>query len=316
MINWVIGSGGLLGSAINDRLFKESQTWQPTTKIQWATEQNKESLEGMQSSIKAAVTEFAQQIGESDWTIYWCAGIGVVSSSESQLSIEVHAVGELLRLIKQSNISGKGRGTLFFASSAGGVYAGSINPPFDEFTLPNPLSAYGKQKIAIEKLCIQFGIENSIKIVIGRIANLYCPYQKRYKKQGLITTLIQNSLLKRVTEIYVPLNTIRNYIFVKDAANQIISAVLGSKNPSEIRVICSQNNTSLSDLLNITNKIVGRKMNVATSLKIESQLQPIDIRLNSVISMNGIQDSDTLLIVGMNYIKLQLMAEIRQGSLV
>jgi len=316
MINWVIGSGGLLGSAINNRLFEESQTWQPTSKIKWASEQNQESFEGMQSSIKAAVTEFAQQIGESDWTIYWCAGIGIVSSSEGQLNIEVHAVGELLRLVKQSNIGEKGRGTLFFASSAGGVYAGSINPPFNEFTPPNPLSAYGKQKIAIEKLCIQFGIENSIKIVIGRIANLYGPQQNRQKKQGLITTLIQNALLKRVTEIYVPLNTIRNYIFVKDAANRIISAVLGSKNPSEIRVICSQNNTSLSDLLNLTNKIVGRKMNVATSLKMESQLQPIDLRLKSVISMNGIQDSDTLLIVGMNYIKLQLMAEIRQGALV
>ena len=36
MINWVIGSRGLLGSAVSDELHKFGDTWQPSSHIIWA----------------------------------------------------------------------------------------------------------------------------------------------------------------------------------------------------------------------------------------------------------------------------------------
>ena len=68
------------------------------------------------------------------WETYWCAGAGVVGSSQAELDAEVAVLeGFLSRWEPRSDPAGNG---FFLASSAGGVYAGASGPPFTEHTEP------------------------------------------------------------------------------------------------------------------------------------------------------------------------------------
>ncbi|MFZ9358939.1 MAG: hypothetical protein ACO3BW_05545, partial [Ilumatobacteraceae bacterium] len=73
-------------------------------------------------------------VGDDNWTIYWCAGRGTLSSSPDQMHAENEMFKSLLQALESSLSAAKQKGTIFFASSAGAVYGGSKNPPFTELT--------------------------------------------------------------------------------------------------------------------------------------------------------------------------------------
>jgi len=316
MINWVIGSHGMLGSSVNDELLKFGPTWQPSSHIIWAENTDSQSIERMDSSINAAVAEFTHAKDLQNWNIFWCAGIGVVNSPNEVLELEIHAVKCLIAALTRFKLDKCGAGKIFFASSAGAVYAGSLNPPFTESSLPIAISDYGRQKLKIEDLFINYGKINNVKIVIGRIANLYGTRQNRFKKQGLITTLIQNSLTNRFVNIYVPLNTIRNYIYTEDAAKKIIWQVTNANDSFRLVIICSNNNISLSRVLRLTQDVTRKKLLYFQSCDEDTTLQPIDLRLTTEHPNNLESFSETSLVVGINNIRLFLLDKLRQGELV
>ena len=80
-------------------------------------------------------------------------------------------------------------GGLFVASSAGGVYAGSSDPPFTERSVPRPISPYGRQSWNTSVSATLWGEAHGIPVLIGRIANLYGPGQDMSKAQGLVSQL-------------------------------------------------------------------------------------------------------------------------------
>ena len=118
------------------------------------------------------------------------------------------------------------RGTLFFASSAGGVYAASqAAPPFDETSPVGALAPYGGEKLAQEALVRELAEAAGVDMLIGRLSNLYGPGQKLSKPQGLIAHVGRAALRREPVSIYVPLDTIRDYLFAADAGRMVIDAV-------------------------------------------------------------------------------------------
>ena len=313
MIDWVIGSHGLLGSAIRDELFKLGNPWQPSYQINWAENSDSESVARWEASMNSAVEEFTRENIGQDWTIFWCAGIGVVNSPDESLELEILAVKFLISALERFGLKSNSLGKVFFSSSAGAVYAGSSNPPFNEATQAVPISSYGKQKIAIEQLLVNFGQSSNTKIIIGRIANLYGVKQNRLKQQGLITTLVQNSLTNTVTNLYVPLATIRNYVYAPDAASQIVSHVMETTEPIRLAVICSKENWSLSSILQITEDVMKKRPRYFQTSRESTILQPVDLRL---ASLNALRHSEVTLVEGIDKVRLHLLDSLQRGVLV
>ena len=54
--------------------------------------------------------------------------------------------------------------------------------------------------------------------MIGRFSNLYGPGQNLGKLQGLISRLALSAVTRQPINIFVPLDTIRDYVYVDDAA--------------------------------------------------------------------------------------------------
>ena len=107
----------------------------------------------------------------------------------------------------------------------GGVYAGSSGPPFTEESAVAPLAPYGHQKLRIEATAAERSLSvHGVPTVVGRLTNVYGPGQDLGKAQGLVSQLAKASILRKPISLYVSLDTIRDYIFVDDAAAVIVAA--------------------------------------------------------------------------------------------
>jgi UDP-glucose 4-epimerase len=312
MISWVIGRGGLLGSSIERQFSIAGASWSPSQPIQWV------SQETFSETLLAAADQFFELIGDDEWSILWCAGIGVVSSAEEVLNKEITKIRVLLENLARYDRSILRRGVLFYASSAGGIYAGSASPPFDEYSVASPLGPYGAQKLACEQLFTEFAGLTGARVGIGRIANLYGPGQNRSKSQGIVTTICKAMLLHQLIDIYVPLETMRNYIYVDDAATIIASFVLrlGGADPESTvtKVVASDRNSSLSLLLHECKQVFGRRPGIILSRSSTIALHARDLRLRSKVWTEIDQFMFTPMAVGISRVRRHLEIELQLGN--
>ena len=283
---WIIGASGLLGSAvakvINARpawnLAKESGlTWGDADLIREQT----------QSTFRALISN-ASAAGGS-WAIFWLAGRVSVSASESLVSAELLEfdafIDGIRRVLEESHQHVPG--TIFFASSAGGVYGGTHHPPFDEFSEARAISPYGDLKLAMEQHLQELQRATSIHLVLGRISNIYGPGQSSTKPQGLISHLARAQLdPQKTVRIIVPLESSREYIFVTDCAAMVLDATeraLETDAATTIKIISSGQATTIAELIGHFSRITRKRVNAATSRSEDTKLHPVDLRLNSTV---------------------------------
>jgi len=264
---WVVGSGGLLGSAVTKTLTNNFHA----TPIRWSN--NHDSTEDLDANLE----QFAQQLNPvQPWQIIWAAGHATVSSSQDQCDQELAVFNHFTQKVQETLTS---PGRFFLASSAGGVYAGSVDPPFTEHSIPIPTTAYGSLKLNQElALTDAFSQNAHVTTVIGRISNLYGPGQNVNKLQGLISHLILAALAKKTMNIFVPLDTIRDFVFVNDAA-QVINTLSTMDSPPKIAVIASGEPKSLATVISQVQAVIRIKIPISYGDHASSAGQVADLRM-------------------------------------
>ncbi|GAA4485284.1 NAD-dependent epimerase/dehydratase family protein [Microbacterium panaciterrae] len=279
-LHWVVGSGGLLGSAVVRSLRSAGEAVFAGPQVRWATDNAAADLrDGLHRLVEAA--------GVGGWRVYWCAGVGVTGSRAESLRTEVDRFEALTGAIAGLPRDVQTRGAIFVASSAGAAYAGSHGAPFDELSVPVPLGEYGHAKLAIEAAAGLLTVESSTRCIVGRIANLYGLGQSLAKPQGLISHLCRSYVSRAPLSVYVPLDTLRDYIFVDDCADLIVKAVrrVGSdESPRHVtKILASGRSVSIGALLGEFRRVVGRRPEIIMGSSPVSSLQSRDLRLRSVV---------------------------------
>lgn len=216
----IIGRSGLLGSALSTACASDGLVeYQPTTNIDW-------SGGTVHEDIRHVIHDFAGALGEKDWIMFWAAGIGTMASSSEEMAQETALFQRVLDAIESEESLLRSKGQIVFASSAGAVYAGCLDETITESSQPLPLNPYGKAKLSQEELLLTFVKKHdNTKAFIARISNLYGTGQSREKKQGLLSHIARSILRHTPIHIYVPLDTIRDYISADDAAALIVHTV-------------------------------------------------------------------------------------------
>jgi UDP-glucose 4-epimerase len=270
LVTWVLGSSGLLGGAV---LRDHEQRGFPviTSRIPWRDH----------TAAVDALLDVARRLPENGWRIVWCAGAGVVGASQDALDAEVRVIEDFLRRWDPGPSSGPR--TVFLASSAGGVYAGSLDPPFTESTTPRPLAPYGHAKLRIEELFTAHAGRWGTGLLVGRIANLYGPGQDLSKQQGLISLLCHALVTREQLSIYVSLDTLRDYLYVDDAAAMIshgLDAVQASGG-MHTKVLASGSPMSISEILGHLTRLSRRRPPVVLGASPVARFQARDLRLRS-----------------------------------
>ena len=137
------------------------------------------------------------------------------------------------------------------------MYAGSPTA-FDERTEPRPIAPYGHAKLAQELAAERWSARTGVPVVIGRIGNLYGPGQDLRKAQGLISQLCSTQIRQQPLTIYVPLATMRDYVYVVDFA-AVVAGALASPPPGvTVKVIASQRPMSIGLVLGEFRRVLRR----------------------------------------------------------
>jgi len=276
----------LLGRNVELALGTQGAIWHPRRPFTW------DDPKAVEHELPIACRAFAAEIGGSPWQIAWCAGAGVVGSDSSDLEQETRAFTRLLAAVTEVLCrQGRSSGAIFLASSAGGVYAGGGAPPFDEDSPVAPLAPYGWNKLEQESLARQWSVETATPLLIGRLSNLYGPGQKLSKGQGLITHMCLRILARQPLVLYVPLDTIRDYLFAKDAGRLIADGLARLRleaspavvTPAFVKVIASQQPATVSTLLAQLRWITKRPVSVITASSPNARWQTRDLRLTSSV---------------------------------
>lgn len=260
--SWVVGSGGLLGRAVVTELSRRGHDV-VTSVVPWTDN----------ARARDVVIEDAQRHRDVD-NVVWCAGAGVNGTSRDEFAQENQLLASVLDRLDC--------GTFFHASSAGGVYAGTPNAPHDENSVPSPLGDYGHAKLDAEALVRRL----SSRTIIGRFANLYGPGQNLSKPQGLISHLCRGYLLASPVSIYVPMDTLRDYLFVTDAAEMVGDALEHAVTVSETsttKIFASGQAVTIGAILGACRSVFHRRPNVVQAASPLSAMQGSDLRLRSVV---------------------------------
>lgn len=280
---WVVGAGGLLGTALTSALQGRGGTFPQPDPVAWATDR-------ADGDLSTALARFAEVVrrGNRPWRIAWCAGAGVTGTAENVLAGEVRTFSRFLDAVAAQRLPTPGR--LFLASSAGALYAGSgRGGPFDERDALAPISAYGTAKVACEEAAAAFARDTGHRVLIGRIANLYGPNQDLGKAQGLISHLCRGFLTRQPTSIFVPLDTIRDYLYVDDCAAMIADMLLTGAIPAAAggpvvrKVLASQQGTTIGSLLALCRHVFKRPPQLVLGSSATARFQVRDLRLRSVV---------------------------------
>lgn len=135
-----------------------------------------------------------------------------------ELNINVTASIELLDACIKKQIR-----KVVFISSGGTVY-GKVNQyPIKENEQNYPITAYGIQKLTIEKVLYLYWHLYGLDYRIVRLANPYGYYQRPNGTLGVITTFTYNAIIGRTITVYGDGSIVRDYIFIDDAIRAILN---------------------------------------------------------------------------------------------
>jgi UDP-glucose 4-epimerase len=292
---WIVGAGGLLGKALSRELNRN-----PSFTLFTGQEINWTNSDQINQTFEQDFHKLVDQAGTNSWTVVWAAGRASTSTTKTDTETELATFRSLIEVISNTDH----QGTFFLTSSAGGVYAGSSNPPFSIDTIPQPLSPYGELKLAQEKVAKEQLPENC-KVIIGRVSNLFGPGQDVNKLQGLISQLVVSALTKKPIDIFVSLDTLRDYIYVDDAAKIIANLALNESRKESTHIIASGQPVSLGYLIQLAQDISRTRIPIAIGAHASSAAQARDLRLTPTENPNN--SNATTLPAGIKNVYLDIL---------
>ena len=216
---------------------------------------------------------------DDGWQLAWCAGAGVVATPAEDLAAEVRIFRAFVTGLPTPPRS------MFLASSAGALYAGSPDvAPFDENSAVAALSPYGDAKLEMEGVARQL-TRRGTRLLVGRISNLYGPGQDLSKPQGLISQLCLAHETRRTLSVYVSLDTLRDYLFVEDAAAMIVAGLdlisAEAAGTTVTKILASGRSFPVAKVLVEATRVLRRHPRLSTRRSPGSQVH--DLRLRSVV---------------------------------
>ena len=301
---WIVGSGGLLGQALvrrrPDAFLGDPIPWERPVEATRVLRHN-----------AARYAESAR----SGWTVIWAAGAAVVSTDESRAASELEQFRDAVAIVRDQLPAG--RGAFFVSSSAGGIYAGSDGAPFDENSVAAPLSAYGRLKLAMEQVAID-GLSDHCQVCLGRFSNLYGPGQNLGKAQGLISQLCLHALTRQALSIYVPLETIRDYLYSDDAAALAMASIEAALERSSVgasrRILASGEPATVARIVGLIDRLQRHRSLISFGSNPSSAFQVRDLRFRSIHGEEHEGAVRTTLTVGVANVFSHTSRLVREGA--
>jgi UDP-glucose 4-epimerase len=121
-----------------------------------------------------------------------------------------------------------------------------------------------------------------------RLSNLYGLAQRLDKPQGLVSHIARSLIHRRPVHIYVPLDTVRDYLYAPDAGARVgavlehVAAAPPAAAPP-VKIVASEEETSVGGLLAIFRRVTRRQVAVTAGLSPVGRRQPLSLRFRSEV---------------------------------
>lgn len=301
----VFGGGGLLGTAVLGELRRRARSAE-AARIPW---EDPDAARAIGDAVAAALESGATRL-------WWCAGAGVTATTPEALEQE-SALLEAFASAVELAASRPSVPTVFFASSAGGVYGGSADPPFTEQTEPRSLGAYGTAKLRAEALLSGLAA-HGVPVAIARIANLYGPGQDLAKPQGMISRLFVAQETGQPLNVYVPLDTMRDYLYAEDAARicvDFVDRVASRPAAAVVKIVATGRSVTVGALISEVNRICRRRPPLVLAASPFAGQQGRDLRLRSRVWTDLDRVAPRPLGAGMGAVRQEIRRQLQTGRL-
>lgn len=310
---WILGRGGMLGQALAKALGTRgaASLFEPA-RFSWA------DPTALAFELDLAIDQFAAAVASGErWLVVWAAGAGVIGTEPSALRTEIATIEGLLSRLERAALPVE-RGALFLASSAGGIYGDTPQRPLTERSAIAPLSAYGRNKRLQEELFSSFSIARRLPLLIGRISTLYGPNQNLAKPQGFISQLSSNMLRNRPTNVFVSLDTQRDFLFVDDCAEHINDCIerLLEARPSEpiLKIFASEESCTLGSIVASFRRITKHQPQIVSRATAVTKEHAGAQRYRSTIWRDTRPPRRTALLAGLHLVHQANLAQLMRGA--
>ena len=293
---WVVGHG-LLGSAVARTVPPDDMLFRVPFRFRWG------DSAALNEQFNRAVADFALMAKRADdWAIHWTAGVGTMHSDADALATETAALESLLSQLKAHPVIRRYPGRFTFASSAGAIYAGSRDLLISESSEDAPITHYAIAKLQQEKILSEYCRHNpNVAVLMARYSTLYGPEQASGKAQGLLTHISRQVVRGLPVRIYVPLDTIRDYLEVDDAARGMLAASESVSLGSAVtKIVASERPTTISEIIALFRKVSWRPPKIITSMTRSSSLYAKRIQFKSWLRPDLRAVYRTSLVVGIS----------------
>lgn len=180
-------------------------------------------------------------------------------SIENDISENITITTYILEACVKANVK-----KIVFMSSGGAIYGRNVVCPIGEDDEKNPITTYGIQKLALEKLLYLYNYLYGLDYVVIRLANPYGPYQRPNGKLGVVSTFVHCAIHNEPLHVYGDGTVVRDYIYIEDAIRAILK-IVNSKTNYRIYNIGSGVGTSVNEIIELIHNVIGHKLNVSYS---------------------------------------------------
>lgn len=212
----IVGAGGLIGSAIAS----EAQRFGisvSSPKVAWGTGTALRDLQDWMTTLN-------QNSDSANLDLVWAAGVPDMRASRDVLSVSSAIFTSFLDWLTRNSTIGN-PSSITYISSLGGIYEQRNFLEVDEKVRPEPLSAYGAFKTSDENTLAKTGARTGMRTLSVRLPSVFGPSSSISMRGGLINSLSLSTVLRRPMRIYVPLDTLRPYLYVRDAPRFLLGLI-------------------------------------------------------------------------------------------
>jgi UDP-glucose 4-epimerase len=208
-------------------------------------------------------------------------------------------------------------GAIALVSSAGGVYAGTRDAVIDELAPEAPIAAYGQGKLVQEALLLnQALVSAGCRTLVARVSTVYGPAQSGGSRQGLIAHLARRIVMNQPAKIFVPLDTVRDYVYADDAARVIIGSLeacteAGSRT---VKIVASERPATVADIVATFQRLSHRALRFTTGLSASSGLYDWRSRFRSIVLPEQSRLATTTLLLGASRVLQAERAAVARGT--
>jgi UDP-glucose 4-epimerase len=147
--------------------------------------------------------------------------------------------------------------------------------PIDELHPCAPKSSYGVSKLAAERYLMVYHKLHGINYLIFRFTNVYGPYQRF----GIIPILLNKISKGQVFEIYGDGSASRDFVFVEDIPEFILSSI-NKPIQNEIINFGYGKSTSVNNLVFLAEKIMKKKANIVFRKSREEEIENFRVSID------------------------------------